>query len=71
MLEVDCVCVSARFYNLLGTFACINTNVVRTSRAHGDQNLVLMRQNVIPKVLVEFSAKVWIEVRLRLGLCVS
>lgn len=51
-----CVCVYVRsglksvcmhFCYLIGTFAGLSTDLVRISSLHGDQRLILMRQNVI------------------------
>ena len=45
---------------------CINTDCVRTSRPHGDQSPVLVRQNIISEVLVKFRGLMWV-VRWTLG----
>ena len=52
-----CVCVCVCFCYLIGTFSGINTDLVGTSSPHGDQSLVLMRENVISGVLVRVRVK--------------
>ena len=54
-----CVCVMLVFVTCLvfRTFSSTNIDLVRTSRPHGDQSLVLMRQDVISEVLVKVREK--------------
>ena len=44
----ECVCVCPRFGYFSKTLSCMNTDLIRTSRPHGDQN-------IIAEVLVEVS----------------
>lgn len=55
-----CLCVHVFCY-LFGTFPCINTDLVGTSRPHGDQSSVLMRRYVISDLfLVKIGVRVWL-----------
>lgn len=44
------------FYDLMGTFPGINTDLVGTNGPHGGQRPVVMRESVISEVLVGVGA---------------
>lgn len=56
-----CVCLFLHLCYISGTVPGIN----RTHSPHVDQRPVLMWQNVISEVLIQFRGKLGIEVRLR------
>ncbi len=59
--------VCTGFCYLFRTFSGINTDRMTIHSPHEEQRPVLMRHDLISKVMVEFRGKVWIEFRLRLG----
>lgn len=55
-----CIRVRTYFCYLFGTSSRVNTDLVGTSRPHGDQSSVLMRQHVISDLfLVKIRVSVW------------
>lgn len=52
-----CACAWDGFCDLLGTFSSIILDLISSSRPHGDQSTVLMRENVISEVLFKVRGK--------------